>query len=150
MTHARNPSSAQRCTVIIMHYAGHYRRGGVRRGRGYNNGCTAERKSSSRENRRTSQFREQATAHTVRETTGVKDNECVEPTETAARIRDDDDDDDGLCSPSCVVVTQTRAKNGNIIYVVTSSYVLPVGTATVTIIYNCRGGGGDRPHPRPT
>jgi len=63
------------------------------------------------ENWRTSQFRE---------TIGVKDNECVEPTDTAAGTRDDGD----LCSQSkviVVVVTQTREENGNniIIYVVT-------------------------------
>lgn len=83
----------------------------------------------------TSQFREQATAHTVRETTGVKDNECVEPTETAARIRDDDDDDSGggLCSPSC----RDPNAGGKWKY-----YYLRRNTvrATVTIIYNCRGG----------
>jgi len=52
------------------------------------------------ENRRTSLFQEQATAHTGRETIGVKDNECVEPptADTAASIRDDDDG--GLCSQS--------------------------------------------------
>jgi len=72
--HDRRNGVLLKILVIIMHCVGWYTRSGV--GDIKNNGCTtADEKVV--ENWRTSQFRE---------TTSVKDNECVEPIETPPQV----------------------------------------------------------------